>query len=300
MKQPLKILLQTTILPTEDDWNIGRFSLLTSYLSSLQDEVGNSLYTVVARDRHNAADGNDPVLSTLDQSDFDQLWLFAVDVGDGLTVVESEAINKFRQQGGGLLVTRDHQDLGCSICSLKDVGAAHFFQTKNPDPDPSRHCIDDPYTTNISWPNYHSGNNGDCQTITPLMPIHEILRNPNSPTGAIELLPSHPHEGAVGVPLGSQSSQNCRVVALGTSQVTGRGFNLMVAFERGSQGEGRAIAESTFHHFCDYNWDAQMGCPSFVDELPGNTMQTNPLALSDLKLYLQNLTQWLAPEQKAS
>jgi len=292
MNQPIKILLQTTIPATEDDWNISRFSLLTAYLSSLQDKTGQPLYTVVARDRDNSIDGNDPILSTLDRSNFDELWLFAVDVGNGLTSAEGAAINRFRQQGGGLLVTRDHQDLGCSICILEDLGAAHFFQTKNPDPDPSRRCLDDSYTTNISWPNYHSGNNGDYQKILPAAPIHEILLNPDASKGAIEFLPAHPHEGAVGIP---QGNQNCRVVASGISQVSGREFNLIVAFERGSKGQGRAIPESTFHHFCDYNWDVKMGCPSFVEELPGNTMQTNPQALTDLKLYLSNLAQWLAP-----
>lgn len=73
MKQPLKILLQTTIPPTVDDWNISRFSLLKNYLASLQDAAGNPLCSVVARDRDRTPDGNDPILSTIDQSDFDEL-----------------------------------------------------------------------------------------------------------------------------------------------------------------------------------------------------------------------------------
>ncbi|HLO50632.1 MAG TPA: hypothetical protein VK211_19600 [Kamptonema sp.] len=295
MKQPINILLQTTIPPTVDDWNISRFSMLANYLASLQDAAGNPLYSIVARDRDNNPDGNDPILSTLDRSDFDELWLFAVDIGDGLTSTECEAISRFWRRGGGLLVTRDHQDLGCSICNLETVGAAHFFQSKNPDPDPSRSCIDDIYTTSISFPNYHSGKNGDCQKITPILPIHPVLLNPNSPSGQIEFLPAHPHEGAVGVPSGEA---NCRVVAMGKSLVSGRHFNLMVAFEGETEGMGRAIAESTFHHFCDYNWDVTMGCPSFVEEEPGNTMQTNPQALNDLKAYLSNLALWLAPCEK--
>ncbi len=84
MKQPLRILLQTTIAPTDDDWSIARFSLLERYLSSLKDELGNPLCEVVSRDRQVDADGNDPVLSTLSRDLFDELWLFAVDVGDGI------------------------------------------------------------------------------------------------------------------------------------------------------------------------------------------------------------------------
>jgi hypothetical protein len=45
----------------------------------------------------------------------------------------------------------------------------------------------------------HSGRNGDYQRITPVEPIHPLLRNPAAPSGLIALFPSHPHEGGVGV-----------------------------------------------------------------------------------------------------
>lgn len=296
MTQPIRILLQTTIPTTEDDWSIERFSLLRDYLASLKDEAGNPLCEVTARNRESDADGNDPILSQLDHSDFDELWLFAVDVGDGLTEKDRAGITAFHQRGGGILVTRDHQDLGCSVCQLDNIGVYHFFQTHNPDPDESRRCIDDIYTKTISWPNYHSGRNGDCQKITPIEPIHELLKNPAAPSGYIEFFPAHPHEGAVGV-FGDQP--NARVIATGKSLVSGRPFNLAVAVEGVTdlQGNtlGRVVAESTFHHFCDYNWDASMGCPSFVDEPPGDTMQAEPRALEDLKSYIRNIAFWLDP-----
>jgi len=295
MSKPVKILLQTTIPTTEDDWSIARFSLLRDYLASLQDAAGNHLFQVTARDRESDAEGNDPVLSNLGNSDFDELWLFAVDVGDGLTKQDIAGIEALNKRGGGILATRDHQDLGCSIGDIPIIGTAHYFQTKNPDPDESRHCVDDIYTTYISWPNYHSGRNGDYQKISPIPPVHEVLKNPNSPSGIIEFLSAHPHEGAVGV---SPNATNGKVIATGKSLVSGRIFNLAVAFESVKYPEGnqlgRAVAESTFHHFCDYNWDADMGCPSFVDEPPGNTMKTEPRALEDVKAYMRNLALWLA------
>ena len=297
MAKPIRILLQTTIPTTEDDWSIARFSLLHNYLASLTDAEGDRLFEVVSRDREVDEQGNDPVLSTLQDSDFDELWLFAVDVGDGISEKDCEGMSRFRRRGGGMMVTRDHMDLGCSVCSLAGVGDAHYFHTKNPDPDATRHCIDDPYTTYISWPNYHSGRNGDCQRIHLIEPIHPLLKNVDSPNGVIEFFPAHPHEGAVGVPV---NAPHARAIALGTSKVTQRTFNLAIAFEQ-TQDEngnllGRAVAESTFHHFCDYNWDTAMGCPSFVDEPPGNTMQQEPQALPDLKAYLRNLALWLAPQ----
>ncbi|MDJ0732473.1 MAG: hypothetical protein QNJ47_00040 [Nostocaceae cyanobacterium] len=295
MVQPIRILLQTTIPTTEDDWSIQRFSLLQEYLSSVQDETGQRLCEVTARDRLTDVEGNDPILSSLDQSDFDQLWLFALDVGDGLSDKDRAGINAFRQRGGGILTTRDHQDMGCSMCGIVDIGDVHYFHSRNPDPDESRCCPDDPYTTYISFPNYHSGANGDYQKITPVEPVHELLKNPHSASGMIEYFPSHPHEGGIGVRAGDK---NARVIAVGKSLVTGRDFNLVVAMEhyQDSQGNmlGRAVANSSFHHFLDYNWDTSKGCPSFVDEPPGNGVKNQPSALEDIKIYVRNLALWLA------
>jgi hypothetical protein len=294
--QPLRILLQTTIPTTADDWSIARFSLLHQYLESLIDENGNPLCEVASRDRESDTQGDDPILSTLERSHFDELWLFAVDVGNGITEKDCAGITAFRQRGGGILATRDHMDLGCSICSLVGIGANHFFHTKNPDPDTTRHCIDDPYTTYISYPNYHSGRNGDHQTINRLKPVHELLKNSESPSGYIDFFPAHPHEGAVGV---TDQTPNSQVIATGKSLITERTFNLAVALERETDEQGnrlgRAIAQSTFHHFCDYNWNPEMGCPSFVDEPPGNTMR-EPRAIADIHAYVRNLVLWLAPD----
>lgn len=295
MSKPIRILLQTTIPTTEDDWSIARFSLLTEYLASLKDEEGNKLCEVTARDRSSDAEGNDPVLSNLGDSDFDQLWLFAVDVGDGLTEKDHQGIRAFHERGGAMMATRDHQDLGSSLCNLCGVGVAHFFHSQNPDPDETRHSNDDVETSYINWPNYHSGRNGDCQKITPMEPIHPLLKNPATPNGVIEFLPAHPHEGGVGVPPGEEYG---RVIATGKSLVTGRNFNLAVAFEWPKQADGsklgRGLAESTFHHFCDYNWDTDMGCPTFVDEPPGDTIKTELRAMEDVKAYIRNIVLWFA------
>ena len=288
--QPIRILLQTTITPAQDDWSIQRFSKLAQLLRERRHPDGTPEFDVVTRDR--AVDGSpDPILSTLDRSDFDELWLFAVDVGQGLTSEDCQAIGRFRSSGGGLMVTRDHMDLGSSICNLGGVGKAHYFHTRNPDPDSTRHTRDDPYTTDISWPNFHSGANGDYQAIKIVGPIHPVLVDAQSPTGAIRFLPSHPHEGAVGAP----ADEPARVIATGTSKATGRGFNLIVAFEALGR-TGRAIAQSTFHHFADYNWDTQAGAPSFVTEPPAHGIQREPQALADTHTYALNVARWLTPE----
>jgi hypothetical protein len=256
-----RILLQTTIPETEDDWSIARFSALADFLRWQENAEGMRIFDVITRDR-DPLGAPDSLLSKLDRSDFDQMWLFAVDTGNGLTDEDCAGISRFRRAGRGLL---------------------HL------DPDISKREVDDPYTTHISWPNFHSGANGDYQTIDVVGPVHPVLADPSSPTGAIRYLPAHPHEGAVGAP----QDEPARVIATGTSAVTGRRFNLAVAFEPGPAG-GPAIAQSTFHHFADYNWDTDAGAPSFVDEPPGCTMTRLPQAMADTHRYVRNVALWLA------
>lgn len=295
--RPVRILLQTTIPAADNDWNIERFSMLREYLADLTDEDGDPLYDVVARNREENANGDDAVLAVLDRLAFDELWLFAVDEGNGLSAGDCAGITRFRKRGGGLLLTRDHQDLGSSLCQLGGIAAAHFFHSKNPDPDDSRRTRDDELTGYINWPNYHSGRNGDCQRIQPAGPVHELLREPGS-SRVLEYFAAHPHEGAVGVPDGER---NARVIATGTSRTTGRTFNLVVAFDReadaGGNLLGRGIAESSFHHFADYNWDPGRGAPSFVSEPPGDCMRREPRAFNDVQAYVRNLAAWLAPQR---
>ncbi|HET6975930.1 MAG TPA: hypothetical protein VFI24_06390 [Pyrinomonadaceae bacterium] len=293
MSDPIHILLQTTIPPVEDDWNIGRFSLLAEHLASIKNADGSPVYKVTTRNRETNSDGNDVVLSVLDTTDIDELWIFAVDVGDGLTEDDCKGITRFHQRGGGIMATRDHADLGSSLCTLGGVGRAHFFHSQHQDPDESRHVRDDQVATMITWPNYHSGSNGDYQHITPVGPVHELLRRDS---GVIEFFPAHPHEGSVGVPDGEGCA---RVIATGRSQVTNRDFNLSVVFEcrddRHGNRLGRAVAESSFHHFVDYNWDTSKGCPTFLLEPPGDEIHRHPERLADIKTYVANIARWLAP-----
>lgn len=138
-----KILLKTTIPYTEDDWHSGRFSLLSTQLESVRDDSGARLFSVTARDRTIDANGDDPDLINLPDSDFDELWLFAVDVGAGLSTPDAEAIRRFAARDGGLLLTRDHHDLGACLLKLGEIGHAHYFNSVNREPDPRHHCVDD-------------------------------------------------------------------------------------------------------------------------------------------------------------
>lgn len=122
--------------------------------------------------------------------------------------------------------------------------------------------------------------------------VHELLRTDRTASGRIEWFPAHPHEGAV-----SADTPFAEVLAQGRSTSTGRHFNLAVLLDGETTDDGtpmgRAVAESTFHHFADYNWDVDHGAPSFVTELPGSGMKADPQHLEVFKDYVRNLASWL-------
>ena len=286
----LRILLQTTTPANRDDWSIDSFSLLRQQLETFS--------AVTARNREISRSGDDPVLTEIDRSDFDELWLFGLDAGSGLTAEECAAIGRFRRRGGGLVTARDHQDLGSSLCSIGGVGVANHFHSRNPEADASRREADDQETKTISWPNYHSGRNGDFQRITAIEPVHPLLLDPENPGRTLEFFPSHPHEGAVSAP---REDELARVIAVGRSTASGRTFNLVVAFEgRDGRPLGRAVAHSSFHHFVDYNWDPRRGAPSFVTEPEGTGMASNSQAAVDIRAYVGNLARWVAPGENGN
>src|SRR6478672_4081938 len=105
MSTPIRILMKTTIPYDEDNWHIGRFSLLKDHLSSVKTKAGEPLFHLTTRDRRENDAGDDDVLSHLDESHFDELWLFAVDLGDGLSANDCRGITRFRQRGGGIMAT---------------------------------------------------------------------------------------------------------------------------------------------------------------------------------------------------
>lgn len=119
-----------------------------------------------------------------------------------------------------------------------------------------------------------------------MLPLHPLL---SAPHGRVHYLPSHPHEGGIGVP---KEDPTARVIATGISKTTGVTFNIAVVFEPSEAG-GPAVAQSTFHHFADYNWDPSMGAPSFVSEPPGRGLAGSPDARESLRQYVRNLAVWL-------
>ncbi len=165
---------------TADDWSIARFGLLGRLLRE-SPVAGGRGFEVTMRDR-DPLGAPDSVLPKLDGSDFDEMWLFAVDVGDGLnrrglrrhlafSPQWSRADGHPRSHGLGLLCT----DLGW--CR---PGSSFSFAQSGSGFHPARGRRRR-YGGNF-LPNYHSGANGDFQRIsvadpgaTPCWPIPNLL-----------------------------------------------------------------------------------------------------------------------------
>lgn len=257
-----RILLQTTIPYAENDWHAGRFSRLQQLL----EEDGHD---VTPRNRQPLPDGSDPVLSRLSTSGFDQLWLIAVDTGNGLAPADVRGILRFREKGRGVLTARDHEDHGASLLNLGTIGSINNFDSYNRERERPRFLRD-------------SGRTGDYQRVVPMNPPHEVLRSNRSQSGIVEYFPAHPHEGALSVP---HDLPYARVVATSVSMQSGRVFNSVVAIEGepGLSGTlcGRAIALSTFHQFDDDNWRLAEARDETRFEI--------------FKDYIRNLARWLSP-----
>ena len=86
MERTVRILIQTTTAAQPDDWSIDSLALLREHLGSIRE--GGIRFEVTGRNRERGPDGDDPVLASIDRSPYDELWLFALDMGDGITVRE--------------------------------------------------------------------------------------------------------------------------------------------------------------------------------------------------------------------
>jgi hypothetical protein len=256
-----RILVQTTLREGEGEWQIERFSSLVNLLRS-------EGHTVTARNRQPNADASDPVLSSLDISEFDELWLFAADRGNGLAPDDVRGILRFRERGGGIFAARDRENIGVSLLNLGSVGIVNHFRTYN-----RRLRRRAPRVTFHSIPV-----ESDYQRIIPLEPVHELLRSQRLPNGVIEYFPGPVHESALSVP---PYAPFARVIAVTANGHTGRAANVAVAIdeERCNDGRrcGRAVATACLHQFANGRWNRHGDEPS-----------------ESFKDFARNIARWLA------
>lgn len=138
--------------------------------------------------------------------------------------------------------------------------------------------------------NYKSGAPGDYQEVSLVGDDpHDLFADPDL-GGVLRHFPAAPQEGSVEAPPGDPYA---RVIATGRCAATGRTFNLALAIEP-TDGQGRAVVHSSFHHFADHSWDPTKGAPSFFREPRGEGMMRFPEARRSIERYVHNLALWLA------
>jgi hypothetical protein len=256
-----RIIIQSTLRDSEGEWQIDRFSSLVSLLRGAGHEVE-------ARNRVPDKDGSDPVLASLATSNFDELWLFAADSGNGLAPADVRGILRFRERGGGIFTSRDRENVGVSLLNLGSVGRVNHFRTYNRAARRhgfraalNRREVADPF-----------------ERIIPLQPVHELLRTPQSPSGIIEYFPAYPHEAAMSVP---SYAPFARVIAIAADAENDAAANVAIAIddERCHDGSvcGRAVATSSLRHFANGAWNGHSDAVS-----------------ESFKDFARNIARWLA------
>jgi hypothetical protein len=255
------ILVQTTLCEGDGEWHIGRFSTLVSILRSEGHDV-------VARNREPRTDGSDAVLSTLDSSKFDELWLFAADRGNGLAPEDVRGILRFRERGGGVFTSRDRENVGLSLLNLGSLGLVNHFRTYN------RQLR----RRGFRGPFKRTQQTGAYERIVPLEPVHELLRTQRSQSGVIEYFPSSAHEPALSVP---PYAPFARVIAVSGSGAPGAS-NVAIAIDEELCNDGRrcgrAVATSCLHQFEDGRLNERASEPAEA-----------------FKDFARNIARWLAP-----
>ena len=151
-----------------------------------------------------------------DLSQYDQIWMFAVERLGGLELTEPElrAVAQFMDDGGGVFATGDHEDLGVAMCGrIPRVRSMRKWWWPNPGPN------GEPVAPSVGGPDRYDtlseGNDPDIQfndqsddipqRITPRLYAtwswfkwwHRAYPHPLlcGPRGVIRVLPDHPHEG---------------------------------------------------------------------------------------------------------
>ena len=195
----------------------------------------------------------------------------AVDVGDGLTAADvgghravprerRRSAHRPRPPGPGQLPARARSRWARSTTSTRRTRIRAQMR-------------DDQDTPTISWPNYHSGANGDYQPVFTDEPVHELLRTTRDDQRTDRMVPGPPARGrGVGMrPVRRRSSRRAEAPPPAAASTSPWCWTASAAPD--GRPMGRALAASTFHHFADYNWDLDCGAPSFVTEPPGHADQ---------------------------
>ncbi|HMN91768.1 MAG TPA: hypothetical protein PKC60_00930 [Hydrogenophaga sp.] len=264
---------------------------------------------------------------------YDQVWLFGfVSGAPGLSPAERKVLTRFMDAGGGVFATGDHSSIGQVLCGgLPRVRKMREWSAV-PMSGPSRiDTVNHPGVDGIARDTDQADH--FPQTTYPLLrgvgpgaTPHPLLQSPH---GAINVLPDHPHESECYAPRGADLDGNYTVpaqpgdpalsitefpllagqrhgpeiVAIAMSAslnvdkgaVSPRCFGAISAYDGHLVQVGRVVCDATWHHFVNMNLNGA--------GYPGNGLREGmPLAPNaaylQIQRYFANIADWLTPRTR--
>jgi len=251
--------------------------------------------------------------TSVNLNDFDQIWLFGINSGGGITTSEKNAIATYMNGGGGLFATGDHGSLGNAMCGdiirVKDM--RHWNDTPNSLNDTNevsmtgrrRNDTNAPHPGNASATTFDHQSDNVPQRIGvkkfgagflphPLLSISTSIR----PSGIIDIMPDHPHEGecarettftvnSVAIPtqIISTSFVPGGNTSGGKDSTDPHCFPSISVWDGRAANVGRIVSDSTWHHFVNIN-------------LNGSGSAQGGLSTSDFNVvrqYYMNIATWM-------
>jgi hypothetical protein len=271
-------------------------------------------------------------------ANYDQLWLFGFDNinTNPLSAAEQKKIESFMQSGGGVFATGDHATIGAGMGA--NIPRVRYMRNWAgiPMADQNRHdTVLDPGADSIKqfddqadaiaqrvFPFFFS--NGGPSTMPSSWSVHPVLRHPS---GAVDVLPDHPHESEClapqpdggnfdefvewPAPLGGGPRIAAQVVAVSISAgrfitdiikppVNPHSFGAISAYDGDGANVGRVVCDATWHHFVNINLNGAGAAPD------GNGNPRNGLYVGGaptpeylkIQRYYLNTVRWLAPKSR--
>jgi hypothetical protein len=253
-------------------------------------------------------DGLD-LAAALQLGDFDELWIYSIQSGPGLTAPELAAARKFMDvHRGGVLITGDHDDLGMAFGNLPRAGKMRLLPAPPAAP---------PKWNSTLRSGANAAYDFEDQSDSTPQPLSLtwywggfLSRRPHpllcSPMGPIDIFPDHQHEGEAVAPAPVPASEwpggvSAEVIARGTivdpSGNVGRQVGVLSVYDGHLASVGRIVADSTWHHHFDINLRGIPGDPTrtgFVTPGTGSWLSS----ATKIEHYFINAAIWLAPPVK--
>jgi hypothetical protein len=266
--------------------------------------------------------------SSVTLNDFDQVWLFGISSGAGLSNIERPIVESFMNNGGGLFATGDHGSLGSALCGniarVKDMRHwSDFPSSSNTTNEVSmtgkrRNDTNRPGSGDATSLYFDNQSDNIPQSISvrtfagglphPLLSISKKRRA----SGKIDVMPDHPHEGECkqettftvnGVAVSSQIIATSFVLGGSTTNGGNNGkaatdahsFPSIAVWDGRPANAGRIVVDSTWHHFVNINLNGEgsQGSGFSPNDLAGLQSGLNNSDYHAIRQYFMNIATWM-------